>query len=82
MTFTIETLSGVLGWATLINYLLLVLWFMVFVFAHDWLYRLHSWWFNLPVQNFDTLHYGGMAFYKLCIFLFFLAPWLALCIVR
>ncbi len=82
MTLTIETLSGVLGWTALINYALLVLWFAVFLFAHDWLYRLHSRWFNLPTQTFDTLHYAGMIFYKLCIFLFFLTPWLALCIVR
>ena len=28
-----------------INYAILIVWFSVFVFAHDWLYRMHSRWF-------------------------------------
>ncbi len=80
MTLTIETLRAVLGWATLINYALLVWWFLMFLFAHAWMYRLHNEWFDLPVQTFNTVHYLGMAFFKMGIFLFFLVPWLALLI--
>jgi hypothetical protein len=78
---TIEILRAVLAWCAAINYALLLLWFLVFTLAHDWLHRLHSKWFQLPVEKFDTLHYAGMAFFKLSIFLFALTPYLALRIV-
>ncbi len=78
---TIEILSAVLGWSTIINMSILTLWFFLLMFAHDWLYQLHSKWFKLPAENFDTIHYAGMAFYKISIFLFNLVPFLALHIV-
>jgi len=78
---TIEILSAILGWATIINMSILTLWFFLLMFAHDWLYQLHSKWFKLPAENFDTIHYAGMAFYKISIFLFNLVPFLALHIV-
>ncbi len=82
MTLTIETLSALLGWAALINYALLVVWFLLFVFAHGWLYRLYNEWFDLPVETYNSAHYLGMMFFKMALFLFFLAPWLALLIIN
>jgi hypothetical protein len=76
-----ETLRDVLLWCTVINYGLLLWWFAVFVLAHDWMYRLHGRWFRIPVEQFDAIHYGGMAIYKIGIFLFNLMPLIALYIV-
>jgi hypothetical protein len=45
------------------------------------MYRLHGRWFRLSAEQFDALHYAGMAIYKLGIFLFCLVPYLALLIV-
>ena len=78
---TIELLTAFLGWSTLINMGILTLWFLVLVYAHDWSYQLHSKWFSLSVEGFDTIHYAGMAFYKISIYLFNLIPFLALHIV-
>ena len=78
---TVEIIRDVLAWCTVINYALLLLWFLVFSLAHDWLYRVHGKWFTVSVENFDAIHYAGMAFFKLCIFLFSLTPYLALRIV-
>lgn len=78
---TVDLLREVLGWSALINYAVLILWFLVFVFARDWMYRLHGQWFKLSPERFDAIHYAAMAFYKLCIFVFNLAPYLALRIV-
>ncbi len=80
MTLTIQTLKRVLGWATLINYALFALWFLLFVFAHDWVYHFHNQWFDLSVQTFNTVHYASMGFFKMGIFMFFLVPWVALLI--
>ena len=79
---SIETTREVLLWCTFINYGVLLLWFLVFLFAHDWMHRLHGRWFRLSPEHFDAIHYSGMAIYKLGIFLFNLVPFIALLIVK
>jgi len=75
-------LVNFLAWCTTINYILLVIWFMVFITAHSWLHSLHTYWFELSVKQFDLFNYGGMGLYKLLIFVFNLAPYLALRIIN
>ena len=75
---SIDNLRRVLLWCTVINYLIILIWFVVFVLAHDWLYRFHGQWFHIPVEQFDMLHYAGMSIYKIGILLFNLVPLLAL----
>ncbi|HTY76726.1 MAG TPA: hypothetical protein VMI34_02815 [Candidatus Bathyarchaeia archaeon] len=65
-------------WCTVINYGVLVLWFLVFVFAHGWMERLHGRWFRLSPDLFDALHYAGMSIYKIGIILFNLVPFIVL----
>lgn len=65
-----------------VNYAILITWFLVFAFARDFMRRLHGRWFKLSDATFDAVHYGGMAVYKLAIFLFNLAPLVALCLAR
>lgn len=64
--------------STLVNYAILIAWFLAFVFARDWMRRLHGRWFKLPDATFDATHYAGMAAYKIGILLFNLTPLLAL----
>lgn len=71
-------MKNILVWCLVFNYLVLFIWFGVFVFAHRWIYQLHSRWFALPVETFDAIHYSGLAVYKIGILLFNLAPLLAL----
>ncbi len=68
-------------YSLIINYLILLLWFGVFVLAHDWIYRLHTRWFNISMQTFDTIHYSGIAIYKIGIILLNLVPLLVLCLL-
>jgi hypothetical protein len=53
---TIELTRSLLLWSTVINYGILLLWFTVLVFAHDWLRHLHGRWFRLSHEHFDALH--------------------------
>jgi hypothetical protein len=78
---TIETARAFLLWCTAINYGVLILWFVVFVFARDGLQRIHGRWFHLSRDQFDVLHYGGMTLFKLAVILFNLVPLAALFIV-
>jgi hypothetical protein len=78
---TLETVRAVLAWCTVINLILFIWWFLFFALAHDWMYRLHGRWFKMSVEKFDTLHYAGMALFKMAILLFNLVPYLAMRIV-
>jgi len=70
-----------LGWCTVINIGVMLWWFFFITFAHDWVYRLHTHWFNLSEEQFDAFHYSGIAIYKLFTFFFNVVPYLALCII-
>ena len=78
---TIEMLSEALLWSSLINIGLLLWWVGFFIFGRGFIYRMHSRWFKLSEEKFDTIHYSGMAFYKICIFMFNIVPYFALMIV-
>jgi hypothetical protein len=78
---TLEIIRDALGWCIIINWILLAWWLLFFILAHDWMYRIHAKWFNLSVETFDAIHYGGMAIFKTAIFVFILVPYLALRIV-
>jgi len=71
-------MKEVLLWCVGINYGVLLVWFGVFVYAHDWMYRRHTRWFKLSVETFDGLHYAGVSIYKIGIILLNLVPLVAL----
>lgn len=75
---TVESAQSFLLWCLVINYGILLLWFLVFWLGHDWMFRLHSRWFRMSNERFDAIHYAGMAVYKVGILLFNLVPYVAL----
>ena len=78
----ISALQTFLLWCTVINYIVLILWFAAYVLAHGALYRLHSRWFTFSMEQFDLLNYAGMSVYKIGIMLLNLVPLIALCIMN
>jgi hypothetical protein len=74
----VRLVSDCLLLCTLINYVVLLAWFVAFSAAHERLYRLHTRWFHLPVERFDAIHYAAMALYKIGILLLNLVPYVAL----
>jgi len=78
---SIAIARDVLLWCIVINYGVLIVWFLFFMLAHDWMYQLHGRWFHLSVEQFDALHYAGMALYKIGILLLNLVPYIALRLV-
>ena len=75
---TVEMVRSVIGWCAIVNYAVLIWWFLVFGFAHDWIYRLHGQWFPMPIEQFNAIHYAGMAVYKIGVLLFAVVPYVAL----
>lgn len=78
---TLEIVRSSLAWCIVINMGLLIWWFVFFAMAHDWMYRMHTKWYKLSVDAFDTIHYSGMGLFKIGIVLLNLVPYLALHIV-
>ena len=75
---TKDNLRTFLGWCSVINLAMLTLWFLAIVFARDFVFRTHTWWFEISEERFDEIHYLMMGHYKLAVFLFFLTPYLVL----
>ena len=73
-----QLLGQVLGWSLVLNYLILLIWFLVFIYARTWMKSLHGRWFNLDDQTFDAIHYAAMAVYKIFIMVFNLVPFIIL----
>ncbi|MEO9385919.1 DUF6868 family protein [Chromobacterium phragmitis] len=71
-------LEQVLLYSTIFHYLVLILWFCLFFYAHDALFRLQRRWFRISEPAFDLLNYGGIGLYKILVFVFNVAPLLAL----
>ena len=77
----LETIRAFFAWCSVINMGLLLWWALFLLLAHDWTYRLHSKWFKISVEQFDTIHYAGIAIFKLGVFMFKLVPYFALRII-
>ncbi len=78
---SIDLMISIFGWAAVLNYTVLIIWFLMFMLVRDWIYGLHRKWFKLSDETFDAIHYSAMAFYKLGIFLFLLGPYFAMKLV-
>ena len=77
----IETLRAFFGWCTVINTAFLLLSVIVCTLGRERIYGLHSRMFPMSRDAFNTVIYcfiGGM---KIVIFMFNLAPYLALVII-
>ncbi len=81
LTARLDVIAGILIRCFLGGLLLLTVWFLCLVFAGDCIYQLHSRWFSIPRQSFDTLHYALMGATKIALILFFMLPWIAIRLV-
>lgn len=75
---TIETLTSFLAWCTLVNLVILILWFFVLTGAGGWMRRMHGKWFGLTDEGFATVHYRVLAYFKMLWIVFNLTPYLVL----
>jgi len=78
---SIETARSALLWCTIINYVVLLVWFGLFLLPHEWMYDLWARWFKLTREQFDAINFAGIVGYKTAIIFFNLVPYIALLIV-
>jgi hypothetical protein len=75
---TIQMLRDFLLWSAILNYAVLLGWFLAFTCAHQALYRLLGRWFRLSEEQFDSVHYAAMFAYKIAILSLNVVPYIAL----
>ena len=78
---SVELVRSFLLWCTVLNYGLLLLWALLFMLPHQWMYRIWGRWFRLSAERFDAINAAGIVFYKAAVLLFNLVPYVALRIV-
>jgi hypothetical protein len=71
-------------WCTIINVSLLLFSFLMvaFGFSSDFVYKIHSKWFPMPRDTFNTVLYLLIGIYKIFVFVFNIVPWIALIIIN
>ncbi|MDJ0656533.1 MAG: hypothetical protein QNJ40_20400 [Xanthomonadales bacterium] len=75
---TLATLHAMLGWCTVINVAILMLWFAVTWLMPETMYRVYRRVFQITREQFDQVQLSGLTQYRLLILVFNLTPWLAL----
>jgi hypothetical protein len=79
----IWTITQTLLWCMVVDYGLLLVWCLILKLPHQWIYNFSSKGLNLKLteEQFDAYNFLGIAFFKMAIILFNLAPYIALRIV-
>lgn len=80
----IEMIVKFFMWCTILNLAFLALSFFVvaFGFGSDFVYRIHSKYFPMPRETFNTSLYLLIGIYKIFVFVFNFVPWLVLVIIK
>ena len=78
MNVTKENLRIFFGWCSVINLGILFYWFLAIFFAQEWVFRVHTWWFEISKETFAEINYTMMGYYKLAVILLNVTPYLVL----
>lgn len=78
----IKTATKFFMWCTIINFGFLILWSLIFFASMDRMYELHVLFFPIAKETYYALMFGLIGYYKLCVFLFNLIPYVALRILQ
>ena len=75
---TIDTLRHFFAWCSVINYSLLIFWFVLSLAAHGLLTRLYGKFFGVNAETYDRINLSAMFYFKLAVWLFNITPYLVL----
>ncbi len=81
MIMNIEILTAFFMWCSIVNIGLLLVSFLLWIIAADWIYRLQSRWFPMPRQTLNVIFYCFIGFYKIIVYIFNIVPWIVLEII-
>ncbi|KXJ98644.1 MAG: hypothetical protein UZ17_ACD001002714 [Acidobacteria bacterium OLB17] len=53
---TAQEIRRFLGFCTLLNYAILIVWFALFTLGHSFIYRLHTTWFPMSEEAYSQVN--------------------------
>lgn len=77
----LEIIGRVLIRCFVMGVALMVVWLGFLVLAGEFTYNVHSRFIPISREQFDVIQYAAIAITKMCIFLFFLLPYIAIRLV-
>lgn len=77
----IQTLTTFFMWCTIINGGILVLWALTCMLALDWVFRMHSKWFNISRDAFNVAIYSFLGLFKIAFIFLNVVPYVSLLII-
>lgn len=78
----IELARSFFLWCTVIDYGVLLLWALLFMFAHDGLLWWWGKWVRVSSEQFDLFNLAGISLYKIGVIMFNLIPCISLYIIK
>ncbi len=78
----LDTAAKILIRCFFLGIVILLYWGGIIIFAGDFVFSVHSVIFPISSQQFYAINYAGIAFTKVCVFLFFLLPYIAIKLLR
>ena len=82
MSLTKENVRKFLGWCSVINIAFLMYWIGALTLGKEFVFQIHTCWFDIPHDRFNEIHYTMMGYYKLMVILFNVTPYLVLRFVK
>lgn len=79
---TMTEIRHFFAWCALLNYAVLILWFVLTLVGRSLLMRICRWFFRISDETYDNGMFYGIMSYKLAIILFMLMPYIALKIMK
>lgn len=69
-------------WCSIANYILLIIWFLLIIAPHGWMFRVLRLGRRITVEDFDRINMAGMVFYKFATLMFFVIPFFVIYFVN
>lgn len=79
---SLSDIESLLGWSAIINMSILIYWFLMLIFAKDWIYQQQQKYFNIKKGGFILANYWLMGLYKILIIFFNIVPYLILIFIK
>ena len=81
ITEWLEAVAKILLRCWIIGFLLMLFSLVVFMLTGEIIYEVHGKMFGLSPHELDLIMYCGLALFKVFVLIFFLLPWLSICLV-
>ncbi|MHC4585665.1 MAG: DUF6868 family protein [Planctomycetota bacterium] len=72
-----ETIEKITIRCFVIGMVFVLIWFLLCIATGNAIYELHADWFKLNENQVRLINYCGLMFTKICVFVFFLIPYIA-----